>query len=174
MTVPSPTADQLVAELHRLGIRHLATTTPATPSAPLGPQRLLTGLAASPDARVRAALVPLFLWHPDLADVVRAAAAELSGHARVYLQCSYSAAVALEHRMADPAVAHEHRGEPELRDHFAADLGLNRHASTEVRLAEIARRHAQLSGEAIDWRGTYEHALAAALRFAEPVPAWHP
>ncbi len=158
-----PTPDQLIAALHRLGIRHLATMTPAPEDVPLSPRDLLIGLAACPDARVRSALVPLFLWRPDFASAAPDAAAETNGQARVMLLCCYAAAVSLERQLADA---------PTLPNLFERDLGLSAFESPAARLKEVARRHALLSGRDINWQGTYEHAVAVALRFVEPAVAW--
>jgi len=172
MTAAEPTPDQLIAELHRLGIRHLATMTPPSDDVPLTPLRMLTSMAACPDARVRSALVPLFLWRPDLAACVREAAAITTGQARAMVMCGYSAAVALEHQLAGALEHIRPADAPPLHDVFDQDLGLVAAMSPIVRLEEVARRHAQLSGRDINWRGTYEHAVASALRAAEPAVEW--
>lgn len=165
----STTPDQLIAELHRLGIRHLATTTPFPNSVPLTRLECVTRLAASPDARVRSALIPLFIIRPDYASVARTASAILSGRARNYLKCGYSAAVALEQNLADTLAAIARPETPPLPDLFADELGLTALDNPLVRLDEVAKRHAELSGQDINWRGTYQHATATALRFALPV-----
>lgn len=156
--------DQLIAELHRLGIRHLASTTPSRDDVPLSPLGLVTGLAACPDARVRSALVPLFLLRPDYASAARAASTVVSGQARTVLLCGYSAAVALEHLLADALPATGRPAAPPLPDIFAAELELAPTASPLQRIDDVGRRHAELTGEDVNWRGTYEHAAAAALR----------
>lgn len=168
----SATPNQLIAILRRLGIHHLATTTPSLEDVPRSPLSLVTSLATCPDARVRSALIPLFLWRPDYAPAARDASAAVSGEARVYLQCTYSAAVALEHQLADTLAGIPRPEAPPLPDLFAHDLRLTAYVSPRLRLDEIARRHAELSGEDINWRGTYEHAVAAALRFAIPEISW--
>ena len=164
--------DHLIAPLRRLGIRHLATTTPSLEDVPPSPLSLVTSLATCPDARVRSALIPLFLWRPDYAPAARDASGVVSGEARVYLQCSYSAALVLQHLLADTLARITRPEAPPLPDLFADDLGLTAYESPPLRLEEIARRHAELSGADINWRGTYEHAVAAALRFAVPEIAW--
>lgn len=174
MKATEPTPDQLIAELHRLGVRHLATTTPSPTYVPLTPLHLLTSLANCPDARVRSALVPLFLWRPDFAASVRNAAAATTGQARAMLMCSYSAAVAMEHGLAGALGQLRSANALPLHDFFNQDLGVTANAGPVDRLQEVARRHAQLSGRDINWKGTYEHAVASALRAAEPAVEWSP
>jgi hypothetical protein len=57
-------ADRLVTELNRLGV-HFVTGGELEWSAPsLPPAELLAGLASQSEARLRLALIPLFLVHP--------------------------------------------------------------------------------------------------------------
>jgi hypothetical protein len=167
----APAGDELVAELWRLGIRYLSRGRPQGPGGPLPPEMLLSGLAASPEARLRAALVPLFLLQPEYASAASAASELLSAVARVTLQCSYTAAAALQPRYRRQ-LATLGRSVEILPDIFAAALGLPPTDDASARLAAVAARHALLSGEDINWLGTYEHAVAACLRFAAEAPAW--
>ncbi|MEK7442314.1 MAG: hypothetical protein AABZ78_16060, partial [Chloroflexota bacterium] len=56
------TDEMLVAELYRLGIKHLARLEIVEPPN-ITPLELIKGLAMSEDARVRASLILLFLRH---------------------------------------------------------------------------------------------------------------
>lgn len=165
----SPSGDRIVLELHRLGIRHLSCSRDARP-VPIAAVALLTALAGSPEARLRGALVPLLLLRSDYAAAAPSAAERLSGQSRVSLVCAYSAAVALQSeygpRLAQLAVSNQ-----ALPDLFATELSLPSSDGTDDRLAAVAERQAQLSGEAINWRGTYRHAVDTCLRFADPAPA---
>ena len=162
--------DRLVAELERLGLGYLSRGPLPEPIAPLSPEALMSGLAANPEARVQVALVPLFLWRPDYAAAALNAGNQLAGHARVMLQCCYSAAVALQPRYARRLTA---LGCPAvfLPDIFAAALDLPPMVDPTSRLVAVAARHAKLSGEPINWLGTYEHAANSFIRFAVAMPA---
>ena len=162
--------DRLVAELERLGLRYLSRGPLPEPIAPLAPEALISGLAASPEARLRAALVPLFLWRPDYAGAALAVSEGLNDKARIKLLCYYSAAVALQRRYVERGVeAHlGAHGRAPLPDLFASALGLPPMVDPTIRLSVVAERHAQLSGESINWLGTYENAASTFLRFAEP------
>ena len=162
--------DRLVAELERLGLRYLSREPLPEPVALLAPELLITGLVSSPEARLRSALVPLFLWRPDYAAAAQDAAGQLAPQAYVMLLCCYTAAVALQSRYAR-ALASLGRPPVLLPDLFAAALGLPPTVDPAARMAAVAARHAQLSGEAINWLGTYEHAAETFMRFAEPMQA---
>ena len=93
-----PTDDHLVAGLRRLGIRHLRGRVTAE-DAELAPANLLAGLARSSDARLRAALLPLFLWRrtPESAAPSQLAVAiqrRLAGHQSAFLRAREAAFMA--------------------------------------------------------------------------------
>lgn len=162
--------DRLVAELERLGLRYLSRGAVPEPVAPLAHEVLIAGLASSPEARLQVALVPLFLWRPEYAAAALNVADQLCGQARVMLQCCYSAAAALQPRYVRRLKELGCLNAP-LPDIFAAALDLPPMVDPASRLAAVAARHAQMSGEAINWLGTYEHAAKTFMRFAEPLPA---
>ncbi len=164
-----PSGDQIVLELHRLGIRHLSCSGDGRP-VPIAPESLVIALADSPEARLRGALVPLLLLRPDYAAAVPIAAERLSGQARVTLACAHSAAVTMQSEYG-PRLAQLPASSQPLPDLFASELNLPPLEGADERLSAIAERHAQLSGEAINWRGTYRHAVDACLRFVDPALA---
>lgn len=160
--------DQIARELHRPGIRHLSWDRDTAPGS-FTKTSLLVDLASNPDARLRNALVPLFLLRPDYADAVVPAANELAGLSRAHLVCTYSAAVAFQnvHRLR---LVGSSDSPLWLPDYFSDELDLSAAQSPDSRLAAIGDCHARLSGEEIDWCGTYRHAVEACLRFAETMP----
>ncbi len=62
--------EQLVAQLHRLGVEHLARLQPDLPCAPLSPVHLITELAAHSQARFRSSLILLFLRRPSFSQFI--------------------------------------------------------------------------------------------------------
>ncbi len=162
-TEASTAGDQLARELHRLGIRHLGWTRDVSPGS-FTPISLLVRLAESPEARLRAALVPLFLLRPDYAEAAPLAADEIAGRARVVLTCAYSAAVALKGEYV-PRLTGLSTEAFWLPDHFAEELEVPAVLDPDLRLAAIADRQARSSGEDINWCGTYRHAVESCLRF---------
>lgn len=161
--------DKLARELHRLGVRHLSWTCNASPAS-FTRISFLVNLAESPEARLRAALVPLFLLRPEFADAVPHAAEELAGRARVYLTCAYSAAVALQGEYG-PRLGGLSDCEHRLPDYFADTLDVSEASDPALRLVAIADRQARLCGEEINWYGTYRHAVESCLRFMDAMPA---
>lgn len=159
----APIGDGIVAELHRLGLRYLSTGS-AMQSIPMPAELLLLNLATSPEARLRAALVPLFLWRPEYASSAVAVADRLLGPDRATLICTYSAAVTYRQCYAG-RMAMLADSVTTLPDVFAAVLNLPPPEDIEARLVAIAGQHAILSGEEINWRGTYQHAVTASMRF---------
>ncbi len=90
-------ATMLVAQLAEYGIRHIRTAE-SWPEAvpPLSPQALITALARQPDPRMREALIPLFLRHPEYAKHVPALEKNLDQAAVDVLRHLYTAAVYLQ------------------------------------------------------------------------------
>jgi hypothetical protein len=149
------TGDQLSNTLHILGVNFLLGG--MSNDAPLRkrPARLL---AESGEARLRLSLIPLFLEHPEFAAHVCAVAAQLAPSARLTLQCYYSAAVWLGQKYQ--------QGNP-LPDYFSGDLAFHPTGDPEENLRLLAQRHAELSGESVNWLGTYLHAAQVWLKGLE-------
>jgi hypothetical protein len=141
--------DQLSNTLHVLGVNFLMGG--QSENAPLHkrPAQLLAALAESDEARLRLSLIPLFLEHPEFAAHVREVAARLAPSAKLTLQCYYTAAVWITQKYQ--------RVHP-LPDTFSGDLGFQPTDSPEENLCLLAQRHTDLSGESINWLGTYLHA----------------
>jgi hypothetical protein len=152
--------DTLAAELNRLGVPFVRGATRATVAAQ--PAALLANLASSPEARLRAAIIPLLLWRPRLASAAPVAVDRLSPDAQTVLKCYYTAALLLQSKYAGRLAA-LHAEDLPLTDYFSHQLGLMRSGRCDLRLAALARRQAALSGEAINWLGTYEHAADSFL-----------
>jgi hypothetical protein len=89
--------DALVGRLRELGIRFLAPTDADAGDLSRAPvSELIAQLAAQPDARLRMAVVPLLILHPDRARDVQSAVEPLAGPMRSELQALYTAAVYLQ------------------------------------------------------------------------------
>ena len=153
--------EQLVAELHRLGVRHLSRSSTDTPDTPLSPSDLIAGLAQSPDARIRGALILLFLRHPEFAEEVPLLASQLSRADALTLKMHYQAAVYLQRELKPelrPMLPNWRR----LPDLFAGEFGLPSASSIPPlpqsslpALAALGKVHTRLSGREINWAGSY-------------------
>ena len=86
------------------------------------------------------------------------------------LLCCYSAAVALQRHYIQQRTNLAHDDSP-LSDLFASRLPLPPMADPDARLKAVAACHAELSGERLNWKGSYEHTAAAFFRSARLHPA---
>lgn len=161
----------LAQELDRLGVPFVRTESGAVPATPIPPETLLAGLAASDEARLRLALIPLLLVHPEYAPHASEAAAQLSPAARLLFICYYTAAMLLQQLHAGRI--RQLLGEPRpLPDLFATELGIPTVGPLHQRLTTLAARQAHLSGDAINWLGTYQHGAERLLVHLEKQRLW--
>ncbi len=159
MSQPSAiTGDQLTSALHVLHVKFIFGGDSNDASLHKKPTRLIAALAESGEARLRLALIPLFLQHPEFARHVRAAAKQLKASARLTLQCYYTAAVFL---------AQIHQLSVRLPDYFSQELLLKTMKDPQANLGMLADQHRQLSGETVNWLGTYQHAAKVWMRALE-------
>lgn len=159
MTVfPSLTDDQLVSELWARNVRFIRGKKPNHPPL-LGPIELIVGLAESHDARVGISLIPLFLQYPEFAAHVRKAANAVSKPAQILLQCYYTAAVWLEQKLFSRMSS--------LPDLFSKELDLTLAQNPDENLRALGKRQQELSGEKLNWQGSYEHAAEVWLKEME-------
>lgn len=165
------TSDHLAYELGRLGVPFVRSETGAALPTSIPPAQLLAALAASDEARLRLALIPLFLMHPDYAAHAPEVAVQLAPVPRLLFRCYYTAAMLLQqihaerlHSIVGPLVA--------LPDLFSSELGLPQVGRPLDRLQLLAVRHASLSGYPINWLGTYQHAAERLLTHMEKAAQW--
>ncbi|MBM3127995.1 MAG: hypothetical protein FJ009_05085 [Chloroflexi bacterium] len=136
------------------------------------PVELLQGLACAPEARLRSAIVPLILRHPEFADDARIAAQALSALPLVTCECFYTAALLLQREYRD-RLARVLGAQPRLPDWFSAALGIVLSADVSVSLRTLGARHAALTGLTINWVGTYRHAAERLIRHREVLQQWN-
>ena len=144
------TGDQLTNALRALDVNFIMGGQNKGESLHKRPARLIAALAESDESRLRLSLIPLFLERPEFARHVRLVAKKLKPHARLTLQCYYSAAVWLAQKYQ------VRKGS--LPDYFSDELKLRLSADPEENLRELAKRHQALSGSKVNWLGTYQHA----------------
>lgn len=156
-------ADQLVTELNRLGVRFVTGGEPEMSAPPLSPAELLANLASQPEARLRLALIPLLLVHSEFAAAIPDALTRLSEREQLTLKLFYTAAVILQQCYAEQLRTLIGQYDP-LPDSFATELGILIAEDCRDRLKQLGERHRALSGLAINWVGTYRHAADRILR----------
>lgn len=143
------TGDQLASTLHALGVNFIMDGADNDHSLLESPANLIKALAQSDESRLRLALIPLFLEHPEYAALVQKVVKRLDPAAQLTLKCYYSAAVWL---------AKKHQAKTSLPDHFSKALNLTPVDDPEENLRMLAERHKELSGSLTNWLGTYQHA----------------
>ena len=163
--------ERLIAELDALGVHFLWRLAPVDQVDDMDPARLLASLAASREARVRLAIIPLLLHRPDFAVYVSEALDCTPVDARLTLMCYYTAARYLQWRYR-PELTLLDGANALLPDLFSDELGLEDVTDPDAGLADLAQRHATLSGEVINWLGTYQHAAERWLARLERERAW--
>lgn len=158
--------DQLVSELWARDVRFLMGRQ-NTPTPLLTPADLIASLAQSSDARVRLSLIPLFLRHPDFFTEVEKVDKSLSSQAsRIVLRFFYTAAVNLQRKYLE-RLSKLFGKQSLLPDLFSYKLGVLPGETPEEALKNLAKRHQILTGQTINWSGTYEHAAERLIKYME-------
>ncbi len=171
----SPDDDEaLVAELYRLGVRHLSRLAPFQPASSMPPVDLLAALAKHPQARFQASLVLVFLRHPEFSAALPAALVQLSQPAADTLRLYYQAAVYLQ-RELEPELQGRMENWQLLPDLFSPDLGLppaeTIHAgprASQDALRALGDVHRQRSGWAFNWAESYRHYMPFLIKHLQP------
>jgi len=166
MAVPYPiTEDLLVSELWTRDVPFLMGEQ-TSPAPLLDPATLIQSLAQSEEARVRMALIPLFLRHPEFSSEAVKADENLSPPNQLYLRFYYTASVLLQQKYLERLV--KIFGEQaQLPDLFSEKLGFSLGADPDEALVRLGKRHQVLSGRIINWAGAYEHAAEVWLKEVE-------
>lgn len=164
-------ANDLITELDRLGVNFLQGDAQVVTTAPLTPATVIIQLATSAEARLRLALIPLLLRHPEFIDDIRWVAAQVTPAAQLVIQCYYTAAHLLQqkYRLRLQALFGDTIPLPDL---FTGELGLPKFVTPDQGLQMLAERHRSLSGRAINWLGTYEHGAQRLLTHYERGQLW--
>lgn len=131
--------ETLVAKLREYGVTYLAPSDAiASEPIPSGAE-FINALLQQPDARLKLALIPLFLRQPDLAKRVPALVTELDSLCALDLQTYYMAAVYLQRRWKSRLGIYLAQGDL-LPDLYSQQLGLpmSDEAFGKVGLYELA------------------------------------
>lgn len=163
--------DELVGALDALDVPFLTGGIQNDVARALTPAEIMEGLAQSPEARVRSALIPLLLRHPEFSDAARLAAAHLPPPSRHTLELFYTAAV-LHQRKRGERLRRLLGSQPTLPDLFGRLLGIELSDGAEESLRRLAQRHAELSGLELNWIATYEHATERLIKHFENRERW--
>lgn len=130
------------------------------------PAALLAALASCEEARLRLALIPLLLRHPEYARHARSALCQMIPSAKIGFKCYYTAAVLLQRKYRERLTAL--LGDTVLLpDLFSGEVGMKDCSDPEQDLRALADLQKALTGRLINWQGTYEHGAQRLLRTLE-------
>ncbi len=151
--------DQLVAALDHLGVEFVAGNEAALPDSGFSPSTLLSGLANSEEARVRLALIPLLLLHPEFSGDVHQAMTKVLPEKQHYLKCYYLASHLLQekYRSQLESLFGKKALLPVLFEKIAQFIDAQ---DVDGRLRKLSEYQTCLSNRPINWYGTYEHAYS--------------
>lgn len=168
---PPITSADLARALDILDVPFIAGGSDSTTLQIPQPAVLMASLAASDEARLRLALIPLLLRHPEFALQARAALRQMTPAVLTGFKCYYTAAVLLQQKYQERLNALVGDTEP-LPDLFSAELGVLGCSNPDDGLSALADRQKTLTGRLINWRGTYEHGAQRLLRTLEGRKQW--
>ena len=166
-----PSDAALAAELERLRVRFVTSSAEDALPFALSPEELIAALASSKEARLRLALIPLFISHPEFSPFVSKVSEELAGQAQITLVCYYTAAALLQRKYARRL---DQLGFDltELPNLFGGHLKLPLSEDVDVLLLRLGQYQARMSGRSLNWYGTYEHAIERLTRRMELEAVW--
>lgn len=158
--------DQLVSELWARDVPFLMGEQ-IGPTSLLDSATLIQSLAESRDARVRMALIPLFLRHPHFFSDAKKADKGLSSQpGQLYLRFYYTAALLLQRKFRERLI--KIFGEQmQLPDLFSKKIGIALDSNPNHALARLAQQHQVLSDQHINWLETYEHGAERLVKYME-------
>ena len=158
--------DQLVSELWARDVRFLmGDSSNAIPL--LTPENLIQSLAESTDARLRLSLIPLFLRHPEFSVNAEKSGKTLSSTTpQIVLWFYYTAALLLQRKYQE-RLSKIFGLQSQLPDLFSKKINVDLTENYEYSLLELAKQHQILSGQSINWLGTYEHAANRLIQHME-------
>ncbi|RJP55619.1 MAG: hypothetical protein C4557_01200 [Anaerolineaceae bacterium] len=157
--------DQLVSELWARDVPFLMGEQ-TNPEPLLDPATLIQSLAQSNEARIRMALIPLFLRHPEFSSEVIRADERLSPAEQLYLRFYYTATVLLQKKYQERLMK-VIGGQIQLPDLFSEKLGITLDTDLDEALIRLGKRHQVLSGRIINWVETYEHSAERFVKYVE-------
>ncbi|MEM7115030.1 MAG: hypothetical protein AAF614_21510 [Chloroflexota bacterium] len=166
------TADRIVDSLNQLGIYFLANSKNIVSSAPMAPAELIAALASSDEARIRASLIPLFLYQPSYAKYVLPIFEALSPSEQITLRCYYLAAFLLQRKYKQPLQSLL-GNQIEIPNLFILESPFSDpQLSHDAQLRHLGAEHARLSGKQLNWYGTYEHAYQRLAKHMQHRQQW--
>ena len=136
--------------------------------------KLIADLIRQPSSRVRTAVIALFLAYPEQAQAARLALRSLSPEQQFLVKVFYTAAVLLQRSYERKLQHHLGKQWEWLPDYFSAELGLTDETeSPERRLEELGKEHQRITGQYVNWVGTYTQAGKKLVRRWDMEEMWN-
>jgi hypothetical protein len=161
-----------VAELELLGIRYLSRQTRDRAVSLRPPDALIADLVRQPSARVRGALIALFLAHPRYSAAVSDALERLSPSECWDLQVLYTAAMLLQQEHTEALRPHLTTAWLWLPDLYSKEIGVPTEGTPQQRLVTLGERHRSHTRKVVNWVGTFEKVIEQFLRSRKLEAAW--
>lgn len=165
------TDTMLAVTLEQLDVHFVVAPRDKGVEATASPVALLAGLATSEEARMRLALIPLFLRRPQYAAYVTETLRHLTVAQQDLLRCYYTAAQLLQ-QIHHRELTALYRKSAWLPDMFEDVLNLICEESADVRLQQLADQQSELTGRQLNWYGTYQHAYTRLVRHEKQRQKW--
>jgi hypothetical protein len=165
--------DQLVTELHQLGVTYLSNRATEVSGPLLPPEQILADTIRQPSARVRTSMIALLLLHPSFAEAVQAALTLLNEEHRLSLKLFYTAAVFLQRayqRELLPLLSEDWLWLPDL---FGQELGVSPDLSPQAGIQRLGIRHQELTHSFTNWAGTYTNVVHHLIRYKQRERQWN-
>jgi hypothetical protein len=165
--------DQLVTELHQLGVTYLSNRVSEVSSPPRSPEQTLTDTIRQPSARVRTSVIALLLLHPSYAEAIPSSLDQLNEGHRLTLKIFYTAAVFLQrayHKELLPLLAKDWLWLPDL---FGQELGVSPDLSPQDGIQHLGIRHQELTHSFTNWAGTYINVVHHLIRYKQRELQWN-
>ena len=164
-------ANQLIGELNRRGVKFVVGASDPKINNFISTIELLAGLAAHNDARIRLALIPVLLQHPEYGKDVPHALELLNDSRKLTFKLYYTAAHLLQltyhHQLQDFLGTYQ-----VLPDYFSEELNIPKEGTSQDRLRQLAKSHREITNMSVNWFGTYQHAAKRVLTRMQKEREW--
>jgi hypothetical protein len=165
--------DQLVAELHQLGITYLSNRPTGALKNPRSPEKILAATVCQPSSRVRTAVIALLLLHPGYAAFVPTAVGLLKERQRQLLKLLYTAAVHLQRLYQSDLIPLMNTSWTWLPDLFGEELGVAPTLAPQDALQQLGIRHQEITHSMANWAGTYKNTAQHLIRYKQREAQWN-
>ncbi len=165
--------DQLVSELHQLGITYLSNRLITTLTSPRSLELIIADTIKQPSSRVRTAVIGLFLLHPCYAGYVPTALGLLNENQRQLLKLFYTAAVHLQRLYQNDLITIISLKIELLPDLFGEELGISWTLSPQEDIHKLGIKHQEITHSLTNWSGTYKHVALHLIRYKKFEVQWN-